>query len=107
VFEVSVAKADATSLDDELASLDLQRSTAYEGTSAVRVLSEEPDAIGGRDAVVREVFLNAAGLPAMETFVLVNGKLYVFSSLFGAETSPTDEDRSGHGDILRTVTFTP
>lgn len=67
------------SLKSFLAAMDKVSLTAWEGKQAVNVAKEESKKIDGQEAIRREVYLNAAGFPALETYIFKGGKIYKVS----------------------------
>ena len=93
------------SLKVYLDALDQERKTGYEGQPSVTTTKETEVTVDGQKASQREVFLNAAGIPEIETFVFVKGTIYLFATRFAGETSLIEGDRTLHQNILSTVKF--
>ncbi|MDD5751107.1 MAG: hypothetical protein PHS73_01130 [Candidatus Peribacteraceae bacterium] len=104
-MSVEIFAEPATSLSTYLSSVDAIRATAYEGQPSVDVQAKREVTVDGLPAKEREVFLNAAGFPAMETIVWRAGTAYVFSTLFENATEITDAGRQLHRDMLSTLQF--
>lgn len=103
VFEVFALPA--KSLNTYLTALDAERSTGFEGQPSVTIVEKRRTSVDGRPAQERELLLNAAGFPAMETIVVRNGTAYLFTSLFEDATQITAEGRQLHRDSVSTISF--
>jgi len=103
---LEVSAEAATSLDSYIVSVDRIRATAYEGQPSITVKAEKDVTVGGQPAKEREIFLNAAGFPGMETIVFREGTTYHFSTFIAGDAlTLTDEVRKLHRDMLSTVQF--
>lgn len=87
-----------------LAATDKANATGWEGKPAVSVAQEEAIKINGYNAVRREVYLNAAGFPAIETYIFKDKIIYKVSIyLFVGEIFPGRANL--YNEILSTFKF--
>ena len=104
---VAVHSGKQGSLADFISYLNEVRLTSYEGRPSVTVLKEETVKTKEFEAVHRQILMNAAGFPAIETYILKDGRIYSLTlNLYRNEGSSIEEKYLKlHQQIFSTFKF--